>query len=54
MNFESRTQYKLLNKPMTLTTTGNKINLFFQIFQVDMRYYPHEKRMRNKRKNIYT
>lgn len=50
MNFEGRTQYKLLNKAMTLTTTGNKINHFIQIFQVDTRrYYPHKKERRNKK-----
>lgn len=50
MNSEGRTQYKLLNKTITLTTTGNKINSFFQIFQVDMkRYYAHKKGMRNKK-----
>lgn len=38
MNFKVRTQYKLLNKPVTITT-GDKINHFFQIFHIYIRRY---------------
>jgi hypothetical protein len=51
MDFEGRTQYKLLNKPMTITTTGNKINYFFHNFHIDIRrYYPHTKGVRKEKK----
>lgn len=51
MDFEGRTQHKLLNKPMTITATGNKINYFFQHFHSDIRrYYPHKKGVRKEKK----
>lgn len=50
MDFEGRTQYKLLNKPMTITTTGSKINHFFQNFHIDIRrHYAHKKGVRKEK-----
>ena len=53
MDFEGRTQYNLLNKSMTITATGNKINYFFQNFHTNIRrYYPHKKGVRKEKKKI--